>query len=687
MLFANPLMLWGLFAVSIPIIIHLFNLQRYKKVYFTNVRFLQPLQQQSRRQSVLRHWLVLLFRMLAIIFLVLAFAKPFLPSSIGTVSEAEGIASIYIDNSFSMEAQGRDGLLIDEAINKARAIKSSHPRSDKFNLLTNEFLGIHHRMVSSDELGNFIDNVKISPAVRELRNVLKRQYDILNSEPITNKTVYLISDFQRNVSTFEGFVPDTSIRHFMLPLKPVRYSNISIDTCWFETPAQQPGQVLQLFVTLSNHNNSPVENIPVRLFVNGVQRALASFSMDAGKRSTETLSFTIRETGNHHGYVELSDYPITFDNRLYFSFHVLPMINVLSIFDENPGHYLRALFEPDTLFNFTESNFRKLNYAEVHRQQLIILNSLNSISSGLANEIGRFVESGGSLLIIPSDNIDRETYASLMQTLNTVVFDDTDTTRIRMDDLNLLHPLFKNVFEIQAGERNTLPPETDLPWVNTRYRLAFPHRKDVQTLISLRNEEPFLVASRYGKGNVYVMSSPLEVQATTFPVHAIFVPTLYRMALLSTPRQNIYNLVGTQESVSIGNLNPGSEQVFNLSGFEGKLKFIPGHRTVNYNTHLHALDVIKTAGNYYLSSDQDTLLILSFNYDRRESEPDYLSVQELYDIAKNKGITNFAVISESERPFDQVISELIRGKQLWKFFIIAALVFLFAEVIALRFLP
>jgi len=189
------------------------------------------------------------------------------------------------------------------------------------------------------------------------------------------------------------------------------------------------------------------------------------------------------------------------------------------------------------------------------------------------------------------------------------------------------------------------------------------------------------------EGNIYVMASPLDVQATTFPVHAIFVPTLYRMALLSTPLQKIYNIVGTQESVSIGNLSPGNGQVFNLASADGQLKFIPGHRTVNYSTHLYALDAIKTAGNYHLTSDQDTLLVLSFNYDRRESLPEYLSVQELHDMAESTGFTNFAVVSESERPVGQVISELTRGKQLWKYFIIAALVFLLAEIAALRFLP
>lgn len=687
MLFANSVMLWGLLAISVPVIIHLFNLQRYKKVYFTNVRFLQQLQQQSRRQSVLRHWLALLFRILVITSLVLAFARPYIPSEFGPTGEAGGLASIYIDNSFSMESEGPDGFLIDEAISKAGQIIGGHSASDRFNLLTNDFSGIHNRLVTADEMRVFLGDISISPAVRTLEEVLNRQYDALNREVIPDKALYVISDFQRSTSVLNGFTADTNIRHFMIPLEPVQYSNLSIDSCWFETPAQQPGQVLRLHVTVTNHGGSPREQLPVRLILNGSQRALASFNINANESSTETLSFSIRETGLHFGFLELNDYPVTFDDRLYLSFNVMPSINVMSIFDREQSHYLRALFGPDTLFVYTETNIRQLNFSELRRQQLIVLNGLNSISSGLAAELTRFVESGGSLFVIPSKQIDKASYNNLMQTFNTVSFSDTDTTRMRVGELNVLHPVYHDVFESRQGVSALLPPDTDLPRVNYRYKLTLPPRKDVQNLMTLRNNEPFLTAGHYGDGKIYVLASPLHDQSTSFPVHAVFVPTLYKMALLSTPTPKIYHVAGVDESVNIGNLSPGNAQVFHLEAADGDLKFIPGHRTLNYNTHLYALDAIQNAGNYFLTVGEDTLQVLSFNYDRRESVPDYLSEDELYDMAKTAGITNFAVISQSEHPVDQMIRELNRGRQLWKYFIIAALVFLIAEIVALRFLP
>ena len=79
MQFVNPLFLFGLFAIAIPVIIHLFNFRKFQKVYFTNVDFIEELKQQTQKQSQLKHLLVLLLRILAIASLVFAFAQPYIP--------------------------------------------------------------------------------------------------------------------------------------------------------------------------------------------------------------------------------------------------------------------------------------------------------------------------------------------------------------------------------------------------------------------------------------------------------------------------------------------------------------------------------------------------------------------------------------------------------------------------------
>src|SRR6185369_14626860 len=104
MMFVYPAFLWALFATAIPIIIHLFNFRRYKKVYFTNVRFLKELKHESESKSKLKQILILIARILAITALVFAFSQPFLPSKVSKNRGGVKSVSVYIDNSFSMES-------------------------------------------------------------------------------------------------------------------------------------------------------------------------------------------------------------------------------------------------------------------------------------------------------------------------------------------------------------------------------------------------------------------------------------------------------------------------------------------------------------------------------------------------------------------------------------------------------
>src|SRR5438128_4331517 len=104
MQFTYPEFLFALSALSIPIIIHLFNFRRFKKIAFTNVRFLKEIKQDTRSRSRLKHLLILLSRLLAVTFLVLAFAQPFIPANKNNIVGGTRNVGIYLDNSFSMDA-------------------------------------------------------------------------------------------------------------------------------------------------------------------------------------------------------------------------------------------------------------------------------------------------------------------------------------------------------------------------------------------------------------------------------------------------------------------------------------------------------------------------------------------------------------------------------------------------------
>ena len=175
MQFLFPAFLAALAVIAVPIIVHLFYFRRFKRVYFTNVRFLKEVKEETSNRQKLRNLLVLLMRCLAIAAMVLAFAQPFIPLSSG-VKKGERAVSVFVDNSFSMNALSKDAPLLELAKQRARDIVGAYDVADRFQVLTNDFEGRDQRLVSQEDALNRIEEIRTSPASRELSKVLIRQH-------------------------------------------------------------------------------------------------------------------------------------------------------------------------------------------------------------------------------------------------------------------------------------------------------------------------------------------------------------------------------------------------------------------------------------------------------------------------------------------------------------------------------
>ena len=114
MQFKHPEILYFLFLLLIPIIIHLFQLRRFEKVPFTNVQFLKNVIIQTRKSSQLKKWLTLITRLLLFTAIIFAFAQPYFSESEGLNIKTETV--VYLDNSFSMQAKGSKGELLKRSV-------------------------------------------------------------------------------------------------------------------------------------------------------------------------------------------------------------------------------------------------------------------------------------------------------------------------------------------------------------------------------------------------------------------------------------------------------------------------------------------------------------------------------------------------------------------------------------------
>lgn len=673
MQFLYPAFLFALLSLAIPVIIHLFYFRRFKKVYFSNVRFLKEIKEETSSRSRLRNLIVLAMRLLALLFLVLAFAQPFIPQDVEVKQGAKAV-SIFVDNSFSMSALSQDVPLVDRAKQRAREIVEAYSVEDLFQILTNDFEGRHQRLVSREDALALIDEIGVSPAVRELSKVLARQEQTLNSGKYTNQVAYIISDFQRNITDIGNYA-DSTFEINLVPLQSVQERNISIDTAWFETPVQLLNQTDQLVVRVSNYSGENAENIRLSLQYEGQSKPVGELSVPANSTVSDTVPFTILRTGWHEARLQLTDYPVQFDDSYFLAFNVAEKIKVLNIYENTPNRYLESAFAGISYFEAKSSPSRSLDYSRFAENQLIVVDGLRSISSGLAAELLQYARRGGNVLVFPAKDADLMSYRSFLTAFPANELMAFENTERQVGSINTQEFVFNDVFE-NAGANLKLPV-TKGNFKFTNYN----NRKEEQ-LLSYRDGSSFLSKYPVERGHLYICAAPMDESINNLPLNGeIFIPMLYKMALSSGQKRPIAYTLGVDEVVSADHRTTSTEMVYKLKGLGEE--FIPQQRIVGSTVFLTLNEEVKEAGFYQLFMQSDTILQkLAFNYNRKESELDYYNPTDLQawvgDNAKVIDINDNTVLTAK-------IEERSKGVTLWRWCVILALLFLAAEVLLLRF--
>lgn len=685
MQFVFPQFLFALASIAIPIFIHLFNFRKFKKVYFTNVRFLSEIQQETKRQSELKQYLLLLFRILAFTALILAFAQPYIPGSLSHKRSAKSNAvSIYIDNSFSMEALTANGKLIDAAKAKAIEITSAYQESDVFQLLTNDFEGKHQRFVSKEEFRKLAEEVQPSATFRKLSGIITRQKDILSAIPNLNRDAFLISDFQKQFADFNAIKPDSAISWFLSPIIPQKRKNLYIDTLYFESPVHQNGQQVKLKIRIRNSGTEELEKIPVKLSINNIQKAIASFSISAGSYTDLVLPYTENSSGIQNGVIELADYPVSYDDLFYFSYPLLPSIPVLTINGKSENQYLNMMFRSDSSFTYTETNEKKVDYGNLPGFPLIILNGPENISSGLNQELSRYLADGGTLLVFPPENLNPDAYHDFFSAINAPVFINQDTIQQRVSEIALESNVFSDIFERNAQGQINLSENPDFPLVIKHYKISNRINSNQEVLMKLQNGHAFLTTATVGKGRIYLFASPMNEQWTNFPKHLLFLPTLYKIALLSIPSPKLFYLLGSEPKIELPIDSLDERKLITIKKNDADFTMIPETKSFFSRYYLFPHDQINEPGWYTVYQGKEKQIGLAFNYNRLESDLKCFSIEEIRGQLSRFPSKTVFLLDEKKSSVAKQMKEINQGIHLWKYFIILVLLFLITEMILIR---
>ena len=523
--FIAPEFLYALGFLAIPILIHLFNFRRYKTVQFSQVRFLKSIKKQTQSTSRLKHLIVLACRCLALAALVFAFAQPYLTSNKSVeVSEKKGVV-VYIDNSFSMQASAEVGSLLDDAKNKAITIANAYNESDQFQLHTNRFDANEQSWLNKEAFIDQLQQVDFSANYRTMDAVINRLNSAENDDEL-NLDFYLIGDLQK--SSYQVTNEQDSASFYVVPVQSQVQQNSWIKAFKSFQPFHLPSMNESFNLKVQQNEDGERDQINGKLFLNDEFKNPFIIEMDRDSAEKE-INFTNPKSNQVLGKVAIKDYPVIFDDTFYFSYPTDRNIEVYHLFEDIDNKSMSSLFSEDSLIEFESTTIKNINYSKLKTANLVVLENSRSLSTGLISELTSFIKDGGTVLFLPASNMDVVSINSFANQFGVAGYVREIKDTVRVNQLNSKASLFNNVFE-------ETPTNINYPVSYHSWIIREDQNSISEQLIAYANGSSFLKKYEINSGALFLCASNLNRNASNFGKHALFVPTLYNMALQSARR-------------------------------------------------------------------------------------------------------------------------------------------------------
>lgn len=638
MQFKHPEILWALFLLIIPILIHLFQLRRFTKTPFTNVAMLQKVVSESRKSNTLKKWLLLFTRLLLLAAIILAFAQPF-SSSNTALQEKETV--VYLDDSFSMQAKNNGISLLEKAV---QDIVKNIDGERTFSLFTNERTFAN---VKLSDVQNSLLSLPYSYKQLNLEEIGLKANSLFSSNNGTVKNLIVLSDFQERIS--EGNIQlDTTIRTHFVPMEPKEVGNISIDSVFVQEGLNDQN-TLKVFLSGGTTDNP----LPISLFNDNelIAKTAAKFNSDGSAE----VEFTIPANQRLNGRLSIMDNALGYDNRFYFNINDKKKVKVLAI-SESDSDYLDRLFR-DEEFEFQKYGLAQLDYSVLDDQNVVVLDNLTSIPNSLQNVLRTFKNEGGSLIIVPASTADVASYNSLLSAWSGTQLTQKVVSETRLTQITFDHPLYRNVFEQRVTN-------FQYPFVKAYYNV----QTSLPIALAMDGGNPFLL----GDDGFYVFTVPLELENSNFINSPLIVPTFYNMAQSSLQQSRPYQTIGETSVVDVP-AEMGNDEILKVSkeGYE----FIPLQQNFPNRVRLTFDQNPTEDGIYGIIQNQQLLQNISFNYPRTESQLKYLDLGSLENVNTMDSIPELFEYLKAENDIAAY----------WKWFVILALLLALIEVLIQKF--
>ena len=662
-----PWFLLGLLSIAVPVVVHLLQLRRPQRILFTNAAVIRKAELVTTRYRKVQQLLILLTRILAVATLVLVFCQPFIPAK-----EKKTISGVdvLVDDSFSMQITDvTNNSLFAKAVNEARQL--SETAANQFRLLN---IGPH--LLSKTTFKNGLDALRPNA-----KSAIAKYGEVADGEG-NNSSMYVFSDFQKNAFSTEIFnklITDKKI--VLVPLNGQRLCNIYVDSVWVDDAFLRVHTNVGLHVRLRNGGIVAVNDCPIKVFLGSRQVASFRVTVEPGQVVASVVQVQLADEQLALGRVVTEDAPVIFDNIFYFTLQPAAVIRVLEISAEPVA---RQVYANEPLFNYSFSKVQNIDYAAMRQANLVLLNEVIVLDAGLRDGLREVVKRGGSVVVVPAASATvRASYQQLFKDLGlgAVQWEDggaaPELREVAMPSAR--EPFFRDVFGAQSRAVTMPRVAPVLRWSRTG-----------TDILRLRDGESYLANFASGAGQVYVFSAPFAKAYSDFTAQALFVPVMYRMAMLSYKNEQLPAYRLTQEAVSLrlpvaAGSEGGPADAANLKLVKDSLTLTPGQRVVGQEVRLELPEGMNEAGFYQMRRQGKVLTTLAFNQDKHESELAAYSADELRQlVGPNRPNVRVVEAGNAGEGLAKLRDEQT-GTPLWRYFLGLALLALLTEALLVRF--
>ncbi|MCB2377580.1 BatA domain-containing protein [Hymenobacter sp. BT635] len=668
-----PWFLLGLLALAIPLAIHFFELRRPQRLLFTNVGFIREIKLVTARQRKLKHLLVLAARMGFIAFLVLLFCQPFIPAPEQSQVNDGGIVASLVDASPSMVVEGDQSQpLFDQAVAEAQELPSAYPASARYVLPASS-----NAVLTAPAFQTAVQQLTISGQTKSLANGLERAKSVANA-----KHIFVFSDFQKNSFNPQALLTDSTSQLYLVPLQGRQTANVFVDSVLLDDAFVRTGADLNLRVRLRNGGMLAAPDCQVKVFVGS--RQVATYRVAVPARESIVSAVRVRLDGEaaQQCRVEVEDLPVTFDNTYYFTLQASPQIRILNITAPQAAAVSRV-YNNESMFSYSGSPAARLDYSLLNTANLLVLEEVPKLDNALRENLRRAVVQGATLVIVPpaGNPTTQEEYNRLFRELGIggIQWERPQVGAPVLQDVaapSLQSPFFQDVFTA-SNQRAGMP----------RVAPVLRWSRSATEILKMRNGDGFLAGFTSGRGKVFLFAAPFQSAYSDFTQHALFVPVMYRLAMLSYQSEQRIAYRLNQGTVALS-LKPQAktqrdEPVVSLR--KDSLTVIPAQRWEAGTLRLTIPAVVQEPGFYQVIYNDKVVATLALNIDKAESELAYYSANDLRQLIGPNRPNVQVYESTTNRSVAAHYKALRVGTPLWRYCLLLALACLLAEVLLLRF--